>query len=269
VPLSILTLNIWNQDGPWAERARLIREWIDRLDPDVIGLQEVLVGEGRHQAEELLEGRGYAIDFESAIPFWEDPSLEFGNAVASRWPIAEREGIELPGGDTGERRVALSVTIDAPVGPLSFTVTHLHWRPYHGFVREQQVVALCDLALRRRPRGGFPPILAGDFNAEPDSTEIRYVTGLQSLGGRSVYLRDAFAERGEGNGHTWSNRNAFARLDLEPDRRIDYVFVGPPRRPDGLGLIESCTVVCDEGEGEVWPSDHLGVYAELRDGDAR
>ena len=50
---------------------------------------------------------------------------------------------------------------------------------------------------------------------------------------------------------------------LEPERRIDYVFAGYPT-PQGLGLIERCHVVCDDEKDGVWPTDHFGVYAELR-----
>jgi endonuclease/exonuclease/phosphatase family metal-dependent hydrolase len=264
MPLRVLTLNVWNTSGPWPERAKLVREWLDRLDPDVIGFQEVLRGPGRDQLAELLEGRGFHTDFEKAIDFWGDGKLAFGNAVASRWPIREREAIALPDAGDGERRVVLSVTIAAPFGPLSFSTTHLNWKLFHGHVREKQVVAACDLAFRRRPRRGFPLVLVGDFNAEPDSAEIRYVTGLQSLGGRSVYLVDAWRYAGDGGrGITWSNRNDYARVAHEPDRRIDYVFVGPALA-DGVGKVETCRVVCDEPVGDVWPTDHFGVCCEVR-----
>ena len=262
--ISVLTLNIWHNSGPWKQRAELIHAWIDRLDPDLIGLQEVLVGESIDQAAELLQGRSYDVTFAKAIPFWEDPALDFGNAVAVRWPITEREELHLPDGGDGEKRVALSVTMDTPVGPISFTTTHLNWRLHHGAVRERQVVALCDLVLRRRPRGGFPPVLVGDFNAEPESAEIRYVSGLQSIRGRSVHLRDAWRHAGAGgDGITWSNRNDYAQPWLEPERRIDYVFVGPPQ-PDRVGLLESCHVVCNDKQDGIWPSDHFGVYTEIR-----
>jgi hypothetical protein len=90
------------------------------------------------------------------------------------------------------------------------------------------------------------------------------VTGLQSLRGRSVALLDAWRAAGKGgSGITWSNANDYARLNLEPDRRIDYVFAGFPRR-DGIGQITHCRVVCNEPKNGVWPSDHFGVYAELR-----
>ena len=40
--LRVLTLNLWHDAGPWDRRAALIRRWLDRFDPDVIGFQEVL-----------------------------------------------------------------------------------------------------------------------------------------------------------------------------------------------------------------------------------
>ncbi len=259
-----MTLNIWHDSGPWKERAERIRGWIVSLDPDLIGFQELLRGERLDQLRELLEGSGFQLDFAKASDFWNDASLAFGNGVASRWPIIDREELPLPDRGDGETRVALSVTVEAPLGPVSFTTTHLNWKFHHGVVRERQAVALGKLVLRRRERGGFPPLLVGDFNAEPDSTEIRYLSGLQSLEGRSMYLRDAWRySGGEGDGITWSNRNDYARTWIEPDRRIDYVFVGPPR-PDGVGRIEHCRVVCDDDRDGIWPSDHFGVYAELR-----
>jgi endonuclease/exonuclease/phosphatase family metal-dependent hydrolase len=164
----------------------------------------------------------------------------------------------------------LHCDVDAPFGRLAVTCTHLHWRFHHGDTRCRQVAEIARQVVARRPKGGFPPILLGDFNAEPDSDEIRFLTGGHVLEGRSVYFHDAFRVAGEGDakpsesaGWTWSNRNPYARTALEPNRRIDYVFTGYPL-PSGLGLVERCRVVCDDERDGVWPSDHFGVYAELR-----
>jgi endonuclease/exonuclease/phosphatase family metal-dependent hydrolase len=79
-----------------------------------------------------------------------------------------------------------------------------------------------------------------------------------------VYWNDAWLVAGrDSDGITWSNRNAYARTALEPDRRIDYVFVDYPLR-DGRGRVEACRVVCDDERAGVWPSDHFGVVADLR-----
>jgi endonuclease/exonuclease/phosphatase family metal-dependent hydrolase len=262
--LSVLTLNLWHDNGPYAERRRLLRGWIDRLNPDLIGFQEALRGDKVDQVAELLNGAGYYLDYVRASAFWVGEGVDFGNAVASRWPILDRAELRLPDAGDGETRAALSVMVDAPVGPVALCVTHLNWKAHHGWARERQVVAVCDFARRRRPPDGFPPILVGDFNAEPESAEIRYVTGMQSLDGRSVHFYDAWRlAGGGGDGATWSNHNAYARLGLEPDRRIDYIFTGAPKR-NGIGLVERCRVVCNQEVGGIWPTDHFGLYAELR-----
>lgn len=262
--LSILTLNLWHDAGPWEQRCERIQEWIARLDPDIIGFQEALQGESFDQVASLFEPGTYHLDFVHASSFWGERTASFGNAIASRWPILDREELRLPDRGDPETRAALSVTVDAPFGEVSFTCTHLHWRLHHGEVRERQVKELADFVLRRRPKNGFPPVVVGDFNADPESDEIRYMTGHHSIDGKRVFFHDAWRVVGsEGSGMTWSNRNPYAKESLEPDRRIDYIFTGYPQL-GGQGLLERCEVVCNEASESVWPSDHFGLYAELR-----
>ena len=265
MPLRVLTLNLWHDMGPWPVRAARIRAWLDRLDPDVVGFQEALRAPGFDQIAALLEHRLPHRDYARAAILKRDGGeFEFGNAIASRWPIVGRAAAALPDRGDHETRAVLHCDVDAPFGPLALCCTHLHWRFHHGEVRCRQVAEVARQVVARRPKGGFPPVLVGDFNAEPDSDEIRYLTGGHVLEGKSVYFHDAWRVAGEGSdGVTWSNRNPYARLALEPNRRIDYVFAGYPLA-SGLGLVERCRVVCDDEEGGVWPSDHFGVYAELR-----
>jgi endonuclease/exonuclease/phosphatase family metal-dependent hydrolase len=276
VTLKVLTLNLWHDQGPWQARAARIRDWLDRLDPDVAGFQEALRGPGLDQVAELLGPRLPHRDYVRAgVLVREGAQLDFGNAVASRWPLAGRAEQRLPDRGDAETRAALHVDVAAPFGRLAFTCTHLHWRFHHGETRLRQVRELALAVLARRPPRGFPPILVGDFNAEPDSDEIRFLTGGHAIEGKTVFFHDAWrtvaakppvslgVEPSRSSGVTWSNRNRFARLGLEPERRIDYVFVGYPT-PQGVGLLQACRVVCDDAVDGVWPSDHFGVYAELR-----
>jgi len=87
--------------------------------------------------------------------------------------------------------------------------------------------------LDSRHRTSLPTIIAGDFNASPGASCIRYISGLQSIDNRSVKYHDAWAVAGEGSGHTWTIDNPNARLEMERivrqpnhSRRLDYVFVG-------------------------------------------
>jgi len=259
--ISVMTLNVWNDQAPWPERAGLIREEIQNLEPDLIGFQEVLRGEGVDLLDDILAGTSYHRDFVEAMESWPRPGVGAGNAIASRWPIMSRAELILPNDET---RAVLCCTIESPIGPVCFGSTHLNWRVDHGVIRERQVVALVDHLSSVCDSIEFPPILVGDFNAVPESAEIRYLKGLQSIDGKSVYLRDAWAHAGDGSeGLTWSRRNPYVTQWLDPERRIDYIFVGLPQ-PDGLGEILSCKIVCASEHKGVWPSDHFGVYAEIQ-----
>jgi endonuclease/exonuclease/phosphatase family metal-dependent hydrolase len=104
--------------------------------------------------------------------------------------------------------------------------------------------------------------VCGDFNAEPDSDEIRFMRGLTGLGGKCVYFADSFGIAGEGPGFTFARRNPYAAQVREPNRRIDYIFVrGPDDRGRGEPL--SARVCFDEPTHDVWPTDHFGVSATI------
>ena len=259
--LRVLTLNIWNRQGPWEERLRMIREGIRRLDPDLVGLQEIIAHEGQSQADAIREGLG----LEGAFGLAHDlgGGVLFGNAVLSRWPIVTARAHPLPCGTTDEQRSLLFTEIDSPYGRVPFFVTHLSWKLHHGVVREAQVAAIAEIVKAEAPMAGLPPVIVGDFNAEPESAEIRFLKGLQSLGGKSHHFADCFAQVGSGPGVTFdATRNPYAKDTHEFPRRIDYVFVrGPDRQARGKPI--AARVVLDEVENGVAATDHHGVYAEI------
>jgi endonuclease/exonuclease/phosphatase family metal-dependent hydrolase len=272
--LRVATLNCWNVCGPFEERAPLIRAAIAALGPDVIGLQEIVVRrDGFDEAAVLLDGLGYQhihgpafrwTATDPLLPFDHPESDAFGNVIATRWPIREHALRALPGAETGELRSVLGALVETPAGVVPFVTTHLNWRVDHGSVRERQVVAVADFVAAWSAGGTFPPVLVGDLNAEPDSTEIRFLCGLASLTGRSTYFQDAWRVAGNGPGCTWDNRNPYAALGFERDRRIDYVLVGAPEGASGRGWVESARLAFDQPAGDVFPSDHFGLVADLR-----
>jgi endonuclease/exonuclease/phosphatase family metal-dependent hydrolase len=262
--LKVLTLNIWNRQGPWEARRAVIREGIEALAPDVVGLQEVLrlegAGQAPSQAEELAEGFGYHV---AHAPAWEiGGGLTFGNAILARWPIVERQQWALPVEPGNETRCLQYALVDAPCGKVPVFNTHLSWKLHHAHVRAEQVKLINARILELAPVSGFPPILMGDMNAEPDSDEMRYLRGLTALGGRGTYFSDCWHVRGEGPGYTFARENSYTAPAHEPSRRIDYVYTrGPDRQYRGEPL--AVRVVLDRPRDGVFASDHYGVYAEI------
>lgn len=276
-PLRVVTLNIWNKSGPWNARLPLIKREIARLAPDLVGLQEVLrlvPDAGRAeptadtcQATEIAGDGGWHIAYGEAAHY--GGGLRFGNALLSRWPIVEQKVMRLPGEETGETRSLLYARVDAPWGPIPVFVTHLNWKLHHGSVRLRQVRFIVEQMMTIAPVDDavLPPVLMGDMNAEPDSDEMRYLRGLATVDGKSVYLADAWVYGGDRTtGATFDRANRFAALAHEPPRRIDYVFVrGPDRKLRGEPIATRVVFATPHhgADGPIWPSDHFGVFTEV------
>jgi len=273
--LAVGTLNVWNKSGPWQERLPLIRRELAALAPDMLGLQEVLrlgsaAGPGSADADqvsEIADGFGYEIAYGAAAEL--AGGLFFGNALLSKHPIVESRNFPLPGSESGESRALLYALVRSPFGLVPFFVTHLNWKLHHGSVRSRQMAAIVDHIFELAPidDARLPPILVGDMNADPDSDEIRFLRGLCALGGRTVYFADAWLYGGDGGpGYTFDRKNRFAALAREPPRRIDYVFVrGPDRllRGEPLATRLAFATSAPSADGEIWPSDHFGIVAEI------
>ncbi len=258
--IRVATLNIWNRMGPWEERLVAIRKELERVQPDVIGLQEVLLlpEMSFDQGKAIAEGFGYHLAFGRSP---DAAHYTMGNAILSKWPIARTFTFGLPG--TDEHRCLVFAEIDSPIGKIPFFTTHLNWRFEESHVRQLQVQSIARFVDANYARDGFPPVLVGDFNADADSDEIRFLRGVGTLGGASTYFHDVFGERGEGPGTTFSLTNPYAALLREPNRRIDYIFVrGGDERFRGEPL--DARVAFDQPVGEAFPSDHFGVVAEIR-----
>jgi endonuclease/exonuclease/phosphatase family metal-dependent hydrolase len=266
--LRVLTWNLWWRFGPWEDRRPAIAATLERLDADVVCLQEVWQDEHGSFAAELAEGLGFSHAYGSRL---ELDGVAFGNAVLSRWPITSSEVLPLPAPPAAEeQRTCLRADIDGPRGAVQAFSTHLNWRFDHSAVRQEQVRAISAFVAGSRSGGGhpFPPILCGDLNAAPDSDEVRMLTGRTAIPDPGLVFHDAWevagtASASSATGATWTNDNPYAALDLEPDRRIDYVLVGWPKA-GGAGHVTRCTVEGLEPVDGVVPSDHLAVLAEIR-----
>lgn len=258
--VKVLSWNLWWQFGPWEQRAPAIEATLEAANADVIALQEVWGDAGENHAKILAEKLGYSY-FHAACSTMN--GVGFGNAILSRWPIAETKVVTLSGKpETGESRNALFARIDGPRGPFDLFCTHLNWRYEQSHIRQEQVREVAEF-VKANTAGKMPPILCGDFNAEHMSEEIRMLTGLTSAAAEGLTFHDAWNIAGKGPGLTWDNRNAFVAAEFEPDRRIDYIFAGHPKAR-GRGHVTDVEIIGNAPVNSVWPSDHFGLMAKIR-----
>ncbi len=269
----VFTTNIWNFDGAYDARQRLLRAGIEDLAPDLLAFQEAGCDGQRDQVRAMLDGLGYQVMHQ-----FDDPAGGHGRdgcAVASRWPMERLETVDLRVTPQAQQYpyAALLVRVRAPdpLGPILFGCAKPSWELNREYERELQAVELVKAVRRHARWADLPPILAGDFDATPDSASIRFLTGRQSLGGLSVHFRDAWAEAGDGTpGYTWTYRNGSAReviarcfQDRRHQRRIDYVFLGSPHECTRRAAVRTARVALRSPHAGVWASDHYAVYAEI------
>jgi endonuclease/exonuclease/phosphatase family metal-dependent hydrolase len=271
----VLTLNVWNTEGD-PRRPDIINQELRRLKPDLIALQEVVQTSGTRMLDRLVDGLGLHVTHQCDVQKFAPPFSGGygGSALATRWEHKMLETLDLRiagASDIPWATLAAAVTLPG-LGEMLFIAATAAWRPAAEATRESQALAVTDLDARHRRE--LPTIIAGDFNAGPDSASIRYLTGHQSLSGRSVLYHDAWAVAGRGPGHTWTvdnpNTNSGpGRIFRQPGyrSRFDYVLVGSwEAHPKAHAHVQSAALAFDAPIDGVWASDHLGIVVDLEVG---
>jgi endonuclease/exonuclease/phosphatase family metal-dependent hydrolase len=203
-------------------------------EADLVALQEVDRGVARTSRRdlpgELAALTGMTAVFSNNFAF---QGGEYGNAILSALPVISWTNRHYNMLREGEQRGLLQVTVDWGGKPLRFFCTHLDFRPDDS-ERVSHVAEIRDVV---EGDPVLPVIVAGDFNARPDTEVYRAAT---------AFLLDAWVTRSKESGYTFSSAG--------PDRRIDYVFFCPPT------AFEVTRVQVLDSDA----SDHLPVLVEFR-----
>lgn len=216
-------------------RSRLdrIAEAIEHEQCDLVCLSEVVIEAGPcpiNQVEYLARKCGFAHfasgdNYSFGFPFYR---IRSGNAILSRLPLTPRENLQLAGGrgfwePTNNRRMLVCEVELNGASLLTASVRNDSFDIDNNLAQTQQILAYI---------GDRPALLAGDFNAEPETRPMQLLLATGRFSGFS------------------SEPPTFpARA---PKRRIDYILA-----PAAWTLVESR--VLDTGV-----SDHLAVLSVFR-----
>jgi endonuclease/exonuclease/phosphatase family metal-dependent hydrolase len=242
--LEIATLNLRNIADRWPERLPLLLQDMAALQPDLLGLQEVVFAVG----QDRLLGAAGSSRYQVAQAWAGRP--EYGNSLLVREGLRTQRSERL---ELGRSRSALRVEIRAgDRAPLTMAVTHLHHVPEDEAARADQARALIAWLDAQPAPGGL--VVVGDFNAEPDEPAYELMT---AAGFRSAHL--------EANGSepavTWPSGIQAPGMDTDGDPGcLDYIWLRGPLRALLCRLAFDRPAVADP---TLYPSDHLGLVARI------
>lgn len=284
--LRVVQLNVGSLIEPgWERRRHEIVAWLVRLDADVVCLEEVWEGPSNPNTAGWLVDQmpetGWHWAFGGA-PFGDGvpmgPDVLFGSAILSRWPIDGSKHHRLPIADDADPVVSAVPweLFHVSTAGLDVFACHLAPAPTDGRHRRMQVLRIVEVieevrgnkdrspGFGRRTEG-MPAILCGDFNAEPDSDEIRFLVGSTVLDDRTAFYQDAWRVAGSGPGYTqdWRSSSLADAMNLHR-KRIDYVFVGNPfMRAGDAGRVIRADHAFHESLTGVDASDHSGLVVDI------
>ena len=242
--LHVATLNIRNLADRWNERLGLLLADMGALQPDLLGLQEVVYP---MQQDRLIGSAGEGT-YETLRAWAGRP--EYGNSLLVRSPLPA-SGVERLELGLNRSAVRVMVTLDSGRRIL-VSVTHLHHEVDGAAERDDQARHLIDW-LDGGPASDVQVVI-GDFNANPAEPAAARM--------RSNGYRSAFAEaNGAEPAVTWPSGLQAPAIDTDGDPAcLDYVWIR------GGVSVTSARLVFDRPDPEdatLFPSDHFGISAHL------
>ena len=247
--LRVATLNQEQNLKRWEDRRELIAAQLKDLQPDIWALNEIHVpsrtGRWLQKAAATATGTQYALLQQSKVG--EDSRIQ-AEALLTRLPVLDTANLDYQSYDC----VALVARFAIEGVLLDVYVTHLIAAHVDDAARQYQAAEL--LKWMRTRDDADCSVVCGDFNAAPDQPSI----GIMSVAYRCTQTQPtAFTPLKESGG-------APAHPEWERfDRCIDYIWISPSIKVKATGL---CFNTPASHDPHLWPSDHVGVWADLEIG---
>ncbi|WP_214850459.1 endonuclease/exonuclease/phosphatase family protein [Exiguobacterium sp. s193] len=255
--MKIATFNIWNKQVEWEKRIEAICGEIQRIDPDIIALQEVKtfisaesnMNVARCISEELKS-------FHCIFKEYPD-SPDEGLAFLSKFPITSTDMIWNT--DTDESNYcAIRIIVKHDDLDYGITNVHLNWRTPE--IRQKQIMTVNQWISDNQKSY---EILCGDFNDFPDSNTHRYLIYNDWFDVALSYEKKGFKAQPtlDYSNNTHLNSEKISQKML----RYDWILL-KSKTPLKSLQIDSVKIFGDKllDKYAVLPSDHYGVLAEIK-----
>lgn len=254
--LSVMTYNIkldYPKEGEnsWTNRKPFLINQIKFYEPDVLGVQEAMPNQMK-EMDSLLEDYSYVgvgrddgkDSGEYSAIFYKKDNLKV--LESSTFWLSETPQKVSMGWDAVCNRVCTYALFKNKRTKQKFWVFNTHFDHVGEIARKASAILLIQ-KIKELNTKNLPVILMGDFNLEPESENITYIT-THLKDSKEVSLSKPFGPSGTFNGFNFH----------EPvTRRIDYIFVSSKIK------VNTHAVLSDNWDCK-YPSDHLPVYVKLQ-----
>ena len=258
--LRVMTFNIrYNEprDGvnAWANRKTKVADVIRFHKADLVGVQEALIGQIQ-DLEKLLPDYAWCGIGRDGAKADEFSAILYRRArfrlldCKTFWLSETPEKPGSKGWDANLPRIVTWVKFQDDQAKKTF----YHFNTHFDHIGSRARTESARLVLAQIPKiaAGAPFVVTGDFNAEETTNVYKILTGKEAAGVFKL-IDTRYASK---NGHFGGNSTFNGFKELEPDRTIDYVFVGEKT------LVLEHGTLSDRWDG-LWASDHLPVLAEI------
>ena len=250
-----MTINLAYYDWRRSERMQMVIDEINRLEPDVIMLQELSFDDGLNKLlktsllgyHHYLTRRGGKASYQGLL------------TLTRKKPLTTEKL------DLSQNRVAQKVTLDIGGKPYSFVNVHLFFSALRDKPRRRQVEEIQTFVKK-------PAIVAGDFNAFLNSKSMQLMITRFRSAHQMVHKSEP--ER------TYPSPLWLGRSIRNYMRRGGFVFLGLLKtgKPNGWGVpidfifldkgikAENCRVILERPSNKdktLYASDHYGLIADL------
>ncbi|WP_372774147.1 endonuclease/exonuclease/phosphatase family protein [Mangrovibacterium sp.] len=253
--LKVMTWNIrFNNpddgENAWPFRKQNVTNLIFSNAPDVVGLQEALLGQVNDLAAYLTGydwvgvGRDDGINRGEYCPIFYKSQKYQLKEQGWFWLSETPDGPSM-GWDAACYRICTYIKLEEYDGRKNFWVFNTHF-DHLGVEAKRESARLVMSKIKELNNDKLPVVLTGDFNLTPDESAITYI---------SRRMHDS-KEKSETEAR--GPEGTFNSFDINSplDHRIDYIFVNRKI------AVKSYVVLTDSND-QKYPSDHLPVVTEL------